>query len=196
MCGSRDIEQRLQSLTEEFSGRRFVLYYWVADALPLLGALCKSGVGIGVDFAVVSSVNWLGAVVAGVLRGRGRRVILVSSGRSGVLVRDVQRVLREPAPICVTADGRGPFGVVSPGLVRLVEARQAIAIPLGVCCSRAIRVARPIPCTIPIPGSRVEVAMGDPIIVEGASAVSAGALETALLAARELARHNLSARDC
>lgn len=185
--GRQGVERRLTSLVQEYRGRRVVVYYWVADAIPLLRLFCQAEVGGKSDLTVVSSLNWLGMLVAEVLKRHGRRVIQVSSGRMGMMVADVQRVLREPA-ICITADGQGPFGVISPGLVRLIEARDAIAVPLGAWPSRAIRVARPIPCTIPLPWARVGIGMGDPIASGSEREVSVGALERALWVARERAR--------
>lgn len=194
VMGTHDVERRFFEVSTRFRGRRFVLYYWVADVLPLLRALCGVGVAFTQDLVPVSSGNLLGRFVTEVLRRRGQRVISISTSGSGMLVSDVQLVLREQATVCITADGRGPFGVVSPGLVRLVGARRAVAIPLATAVSCAWTTRRPIPCTMPLPWSRIGVALGEPVVPDEGGVVDADSLREGLVVAEARAKSVLSER--
>jgi lysophospholipid acyltransferase (LPLAT)-like uncharacterized protein len=185
LVAAQDVEHGFSEVTTRFRGHRFVLYYWVSDVLPLLWALCVGGVNFAQDVVPVSSGNWLGTIVTRILRRHGQRVITISTSGASVLVSDVQLVLREQATVCITADGRGPFGVVSPGLVRLVGAKRAVAIPLATAASCAWSSRRPIPCTVPLPWSRIAVALGEPVVPDE---VDADSLRGGLVVAKAKAK--------
>lgn len=180
--------EQIRESRSRFCDRRILFYYLIEDAIPLLVVIRRAGDRLGGGFTSVCGDTWMGYVVSKVLGGLGRRTLPLRFGHAALSIRDVKALVREPGPLTIAADGRGPYGRVHPDLRRLVEGRKAIAIPLAVRISDRSRLCRVGPASVPLPGAKMAIAVGAPIIAVAAEVpVSTEELEGRLREARAAA---------
>lgn len=65
--------------------------------------------------------------------------------------------------IFLLPDSGGPYGVVKPGIVAIARACGVPVVPVRVRCDRALVVGRTLRHVVPLPGSTIDIAFGDPI---------------------------------
>ena len=185
---------QIRDSRSKFRDRRILFYYLIEDAIPLLVVIRRAGDRLGGGFTSVCGDTWMGYVVSKVLVGLGRRTLPLRFGHAALSIRDVKALVREPGPLTIAADGRGPYGRIHPDLRRLVEGREAIAIPLAVRISDRSRLCRMGPASVPLPGAKMAIAVGSPVIAVTAKVpVSTEELEGSLREARAAASSLLKA---
>jgi len=111
-----------------------------------------------------------GDLVANALKRWGQIPVRGSSNRHGVrALRQMARIMREGGyPGGIVADGsQGPAMRAQPGAVYLAREAGAPIVPLGFYASPAYRFNSWDRTILPLPFSRVWLAFGDPIWVEG-----------------------------
>jgi hypothetical protein len=169
--------------------RKLVFYYLLEDSLCMLVVARKLGDRFGGDFVSVCGSTIVGRGMRVVLRQLGRRSLPLTLSSKIPSLRDVQLLVRERAPITLSADGLGEAGRVTEGLARLVRARGAIAYPV------AVRAAWSLPGStrlhVPLPGSKIGVVIGAPVSGMGDD-LTIQRLDTALRDARASAAQLLS----
>ncbi len=191
-------EDRLREVRE--LNLPLVFYHPIGDVIPRLAIdrmLNRSRRRLVADAVFVCSDTWIGRVSAAILLQMGRRVMFLRKVADARRVHDMRALVLEESPICIVADGRDesgqlPQGRVHPGLYRFVESREAVAVPVSVAVSSAMRLLEGGRVQIPTPGSVLAVAVGSPVL-EGAKGgeIRAGSLEKALLASRAAAEELL-----
>jgi len=192
VVGLERAEGHLQEIRSAGGERRLLFYYLIEDAIPLLVLVRQARIRLGLDFASVCGNTWMGRVVSAVLMRLGRRTLSFRFEHATLSIKDVKALVREPAPLTISADGRGPYGHVHPDLRRLVEGRDAIAVPISVCAARSLRLCGSRRVAVPWPGGRIAIAVGAPVAAAvGDEPVSTEALEAGLRAARAAAKRLL-----
>jgi hypothetical protein len=166
VVGLKDAEARLARIRLEAQGRLIVVYYFVEDVYGLLVLIRRTRTSVGTDFVYLCGDSWLGWLVGGLLRRSGRQVAKVRFSQRAFWLSDVKNLLRRGTALAMTADGRGPYGRIHPGLARLVAARNAVAVPLSVSAVTAF-VDRSHRFALLGPWSRLAVAVGEPLEVGG-----------------------------
>jgi lysophospholipid acyltransferase (LPLAT)-like uncharacterized protein len=196
LAGIDDARRELDSLGAH-PGRRILFVHPIEDVIPrlVMDQVLERiyGLRLAPDALFVCSDTLLGAIAARVLWLVGRPSVRLSSLNPTLRIADLHRIVREVRPVCivadgVAADGRAAGGAFHPRMWELVKRRGALAVPVSISCSRAVRVRRFARLMVPYPGSRIALAIGpivDPRAVSGDGAERS--LEESLHAASERA---------
>lgn len=179
-------ERRIAELREGLPGRKLAFYHWVEDVLPRLFVARATGTSVDVGAVYVCDDTIGGQIGAAVMSTLGRRVLPFRLAGGGLRIKDLQALIREPAPLSLAADGRGPYGRVHPSLPRLLDARAGVAIPVSVVASPVVRSRRGGRLAVPMMRATLAVAIGSPVIADdsGARKMLVDDLEQALCEAR------------
>lgn len=156
--GDRSGLRRLDELRA--GGRPFMALFWHGAYLPLF-ALVE-----GRQATVLTARSLRGAVIAGICRRFGYRVVQVGEGRLRAGRRAVLEALALPGGLVATAaDGPlGPAHRVKTGVIEVSVLSGAAILPVAAVSHRCIRLTgRWDRMEIPLPFSRVDVRVGDPI---------------------------------
>ena len=96
-----------------------------------------------------------------------RRLVLGSSGHGGkVALAALVPELRAGLGTFLNPDGpHGPPRTVKDGVLELSERTGAPVVPLRIACSRAVRLPTWDGKLVPLPGSRLTVTYGEPLVV-------------------------------
>lgn len=138
--GGRRALVQLEEIRRRWPGRRLLIYFWVSD-VPLLLVLLQASEGaLASEFVSVCGSSVVGRSVEAMLRRYGRKSIPLHLSGAWANLDDLRRIIREPAPLFISADGSGPFGRVHQGLGRLVRSRGDLATPVSLCVSRPLRL--------------------------------------------------------
>ena len=118
--------------------------------------------GFKACFLVSGSVD--GEVPERIARAWGAEVIRGSANESGALaLRDMQGMMKRGYSIVTTADGpRGPIYEIKPGVVVMARIGGIPVLPISCAASRAWELNRWDNFMIPLPFSRVVLAIGAP----------------------------------
>lgn len=118
--------------------------------------------GFKACFLVSGSVD--GEVPERIARAWGAEVIRGSANQSGALaLRDMQAMMKRGYSIVTTADGpRGPIYEIKPGVVIMARIGGVPVIPISCAAARAWHLNRWDNFMIPLPFSRVVLAIGEP----------------------------------
>ena len=121
--------------------------------------------GLKACFLVSGSVD--GEVPERIARSWGAEVIRGSANQSGALaLRDMQGMMKRGYSIVTTADGpRGPIYEIKPGVIVMARIGGVPIVPISCAASRVWQLNRWDNFMIPIPFSRVVLAVGAPYTV-------------------------------
>lgn len=156
------------------SGTRFIPCCWHQRQLFCLGylrRLRKRGVHPG---ALVSPSKD-GELAANLLRHLGVTAVRGSGRRSGALaLRDMYIAIQEQdlSPLIAPDGSTGPLHEFKPGAIMLARLSGSPVIPLSCACSLGIRLNTWDRLLLPMPFSRVEIEVGEPIQLEPLLAMS------------------------
>jgi hypothetical protein len=156
-------EASLEEIVSSARDQRLLFYYLLEDALPLLILTRRTGARFGREFVSVCGDTWLGRIILAMLLQLGRRALRFRFSHPALSIKDLKALVQEPAPLTIAADGLGPYGRVHPRLLRLVQARNAIAVPIAVRADRAFHSRR---ITIPLPRDRLAIVIGSPVMAK------------------------------
>ena len=154
------------------SGRQPIFAFWHGRILPATLFWRNRGI------VVITSQNFDGEWIAGIIRRFGYGTARGSSSRGGVrALVQLRRDLSAGKPAAFTIDGpRGPARVAQPGAVFLAGATGQPILPFHIEASGAWTLNSWDRTAIPKPFARIGVAIGQPIEVDGTtdSAVNTG----------------------
>jgi lysophospholipid acyltransferase (LPLAT)-like uncharacterized protein len=140
--------------------------YWHAHQLFCVRHLLRGGVpGLAAGFLVSPSVD--GEIPARLAARHGATVIRGSSSHTGLrALRDYYAALQQGVSPAITPDGpHGPRRVCKPGAVLLSQLSGRPVVPLACHAERAWRLRTWDRFVLPVPYSRVAVAVGEPLQV-------------------------------
>ena len=125
--------------------------------------------GRGRGIASLASRHDDGEIIARVVSPLGFVMARGSSSRGGVGgFRKLLRAAQEHRTIYLTTDGpRGPRHTCQPGVVRLAQRSGVPIVPIGMSAVSGFRLGSWDRHLVPTPGTRVFVAFGEPISVDG-----------------------------
>ncbi|MEM6671224.1 MAG: lysophospholipid acyltransferase family protein [Planctomycetota bacterium] len=121
----------------------------------------------GVNTVILVSMSGDGELADTLLQRLGYRTLRGSTRKIGVsTIRTMRDMLRGGGAVAITPDGpRGPRHRVNRGAAFLARASGLPILPFGFGVSRAARLNSWDRFTVPLPFSRVEVVIGEPIEV-------------------------------
>jgi lysophospholipid acyltransferase (LPLAT)-like uncharacterized protein len=148
----------------------FIYLLWHGTLLPLVWAHRNRNV------VAMISEHSDGEIIARIVHSIGYRTVRGSSSRGAArALLGACRVIEEGACLAVTPDGpRGPAESVAPGAAMIAQRTGAPMVPVSLKASSAWRLKSWDRFMIPKPFARVQVAYGDPIVVDAESARDAG----------------------
>jgi lysophospholipid acyltransferase (LPLAT)-like uncharacterized protein len=147
------------------SGRQPIFAFWHGRILP--ATLFWKNRGI----VVITSQNFDGEWIAGIIERFGYGTARGSTSRGGAraLVR-LRRELSSGRPAAFTIDGpRGPARVAQPGVVFLAGSTGQPVLPFHIEADRFWTMKSWDQTQVPKPFARVQVAIGEPILVPDAA---------------------------
>jgi len=147
------------------SGRQPIFAFWHGRILP--ATLFWKNRGI----VVITSQNFDGEWIAGIIERFGYGTARGSTSRGGAraLVR-LRRELASGRPAAFTIDGpRGPARVAQPGAVFLAGTTGQPVLPFHIEADRFWTMKSWDQTQVPKPFARVQVAIGEPIVVPDAA---------------------------
>ncbi len=161
----------------------FALWHRHAFFVPLLRGFQRQPI------TVLLSAHRDAQIVAVAVRLRGLQVVAGSSTRGGLRAYLLlRRVLQQRESVCLTPDGpKGPAEQVKSGVIHLAQLSGCPIVPVAVSCSRAHRLRSWDRSVLPLPFSRVVIALGEPLRPEGSLEQGQALLMTGLHAAAALA---------
>ena len=152
--------ERREELLESGDGCIAVLWHGrMATAAPVFA---------GVNTVILVSMSGDGELANTTLERLGYRTLRGSSSRYGVrALKAMREMLRGGGAVAITPDGpRGPMHRVNRGAAFLARDSGLPILPFGFAASRAARLHSWDRFTIPLPFSRVQVVIGEPIHVD------------------------------
>lgn len=177
------LESAQQALRES---RAVIPVYWhqhIVFGIRALMLLEPHGLKPG--FLISPSVD--GTAPAMLVKKIGGHVIRGSSSHTGArALRDFyETIVRQEISPALTPDGpRGPVHEVKPGAVVLAQLTGKPILPIAIAASRTLRLRTWDRFELPLPFSRVVIALGDPLAVPRAQDAAALARMQAELASR------------
>ncbi|MGD2016631.1 MAG: lysophospholipid acyltransferase family protein [Planctomycetota bacterium] len=152
--------ERREELLEAGDGCIAVLWHGrMATAAPVFA---------GVNTVILVSMSGDGELANTTLQRLGYRTLRGSSSRYGVrALKAMREMLRGGGAVAITPDGpRGPMHRVNRGAAFLARDSGLPILPFGFAAARAARLHSWDRFTLPLPFSRVQVVIGDPIQVD------------------------------
>lgn len=159
----RELTSESSKLDDRLSrGEQLIGCFWHGDYFPLFVLLRHR------DAYVVSSASFRGLVISRICQHFGFRTALIPE-RGEEAYRQMKRVLEEAQLIAVALDGPlGPYHLPKRGVVTLSFDLAVPLLPISVAASRAwVAEKRWDRRCIPKPFSRVALAVGEPIALNG-----------------------------
>jgi lysophospholipid acyltransferase (LPLAT)-like uncharacterized protein len=152
-----------QLVKEQGSAVIFALWHRHAFFVPLLRGFQRQPI------TVLLSAHRDAQIVAVAVRLRGLKVVAGSSTRGGLKAYlQLRRVLDQRQSVCITPDGpKGPAEQVKAGVIHLAQLSGCAIVPVAVACSRVHRLRSWDRSVLPLPFSRVVIALGEPLRSEG-----------------------------
>jgi lysophospholipid acyltransferase (LPLAT)-like uncharacterized protein len=144
------------------------------------------------QFVVDDSIG--GRLSTGLIRELGHEILWLRRSSLGQRARDVQELIRSNQPIGIAVDTRGPYGRVQPSLPRLAARCGVPLVPVVARLSRAFPIWRRPWMGVPLPGTLLSFAVGDPVRGDD-SPEGVLRLQASLERADERAREKLSQRE-
>lgn len=152
-----------QLVREQGAAVIFALWHRHAFFVPLLRGVQRQPI------TVLLSAHRDAQIVAVAVRLRGLKVVAGSSTRGGLKAYlHLRRVLDQRESVCITPDGpKGPAEQVKAGVIHLAQLSGCAIVPVAVACSRVHRLRSWDRSVLPLPFSRVVIALGEPLRLEG-----------------------------
>ena len=152
-----------QLVREQGAAVIFALWHRHAFFVPLLRGVQRQPI------TVLLSAHRDAQIVAVAVRLRGLKVVAGSSTRGGIKAYlHLRRVLDQRESVCITPDGpKGPAEQVKAGVIHLAQLSGCAIVPVAVACSRVHRLRSWDRSVLPLPFSRVVIALGEPLRLEG-----------------------------
>ena len=152
-----------QLVREQGAAVIFALWHRHAFFVPLLRGVQRQPI------TVLLSAHRDAQIVAVAVRLRGLKVVAGSSTRGGLKAYlHLRRVLDQRESVCITPDGpKGPAEQVKAGVIHLAQLSGCAIVPVAVACSRVHRLRSWDRSVLPLPFSRVVIALGEPLRWEG-----------------------------
>jgi lysophospholipid acyltransferase (LPLAT)-like uncharacterized protein len=121
----------------------------------------------GPDYAVLVSDHFDGELIGRIVAGWGTRTVPGSSLRGGTeALRAAHRLLAEGVSIAIAPDGPvGPREVAKAGAVALAKLSGRPIVPMSFAPTLALTLSTWDRLRVPLPGSRLVVAVGEPLLV-------------------------------
>jgi lysophospholipid acyltransferase (LPLAT)-like uncharacterized protein len=172
-----------QLVREQGAAVIFALWHRHAFFVPLLRGFQRQPI------TVLLSAHRDAQIVAVAVRLRGLKVVAGSSTRGGLKAYlHLRRVLDQRESVCITPDGpQGPAEQVKAGVIHLAQLSGCAIVPVAVACSRVHRLRSWDRSVLPLPFSRVVIALGEPLrledpLEEGQERLAAGLRQAAACA--------------
>ncbi|MEM9379828.1 MAG: lysophospholipid acyltransferase family protein [Planctomycetota bacterium] len=145
----------------------------------------------GVNTVILVSMSGDGELANQLLQRLGYRTLRGSTSKYGVrALKSMRDMLKGGGAVAITPDGpRGPRHRVNRGAAFLARDSSLPILPFGFAASRAIRLHSWDRFMVPLPFSRVQVVMGEPI------RVAPDASDADLVACSETIRESLLAAE-
>jgi lysophospholipid acyltransferase (LPLAT)-like uncharacterized protein len=107
-----------------------------------------------------------GAILVRALRGSGFDFVRGATGERGArALVELRRVLASGRPVGIAVDGpKGPFGEIRDGVGQLAALTGRAVVPLSAQPDRALRLRTWDRTVVPLPGSRVRLRVGTPLV--------------------------------
>lgn len=120
-----------------------------------------------IPMSMLTSASKDGAMLAAVAQDYGMRAVRGSSRRRGAVgFMDMVREMEVGCHMCITPDGpKGPLYHCHPGAIKLASLSGAPLLPVRIRYSRCRRVKSWDRFIVPLPFSRVEMEVGEPLYV-------------------------------
>ena len=152
-----------QLVKQQGAGVIFALWHRHAFFVPLLRGFQRQPI------TVLLSAHRDAQIVSVAVRLRGLKVVAGSSTRGGLKAYlHLRRVLDQRQSVCITPDGpKGPAEQVKSGVIHLAQLSGCAIVPVAVSCSRSHRLRSWDRSVLPLPFSRVVIALGEPLRPEG-----------------------------
>jgi lysophospholipid acyltransferase (LPLAT)-like uncharacterized protein len=146
----------------EREGRHFILAFWHRHLALMPYVYRGSGV------YVLTSHSRDGELMARTLERFGVGTVRGSSSRGGAMgLRSLLQLAANGADIAFTPDGpRGPAGEIKPGILQAAAMSGLPVVPVAYAATRSRRLRTWDRMEIPLPFSRLEYVVGDPMTVE------------------------------
>jgi lysophospholipid acyltransferase (LPLAT)-like uncharacterized protein len=157
----------------EREGEHFILAFWHRHLAMMPYVYRGSGV------YVLTSRSRDGELMARTLERFGVGTVRGSSSRGGAMgLRGLLQIAARGADIAFTPDGpRGPAGEVKPGVLLAAAMSGLPLVPVAYAATRFRRLGTWDRMEIPLPFSRLEYVIGEPMAVERHSDLDAAAVE-------------------
>lgn len=107
-----------------------------------------------------------GAILVRALRGTGFGFVRGATGERGArALVELRRVLAQGRPVGIAVDGpKGPFGEIRDGVGQLAALTGRAVVPLAALPGPALRLRTWDRTVVPLPGSRVRLRVGTPLV--------------------------------
>ncbi len=156
-----DVEDigRLDDLLD--NGESVILVTWHGKFIPLIAML------EGHDIAILTSDSFRGEVISQICKWLGYKPSLIPSGGQGNAYRHFRKTIKSAKLGAFAVDGPlGPNHQAKPGAIKLASNFGHLIVPISTACDRKWVMKRRWDAReIPFWGSRVSLAVGDPIRV-------------------------------
>lgn len=126
-----------------------------------------------------------GAILVQALRGTGFGFVRGATGERGArALVELRRVLESGRSVGIAVDGpKGPFGAIRDGVAQLAALTGCAVVPLSASPGAALRLRTWDRTVVPLPGSRVRLRVGSPLVPGPGSPAGEAARLRGILAA-------------
>ncbi|MBK8166065.1 MAG: DUF374 domain-containing protein [bacterium] len=126
-----------------------------------------------------------GAILVRALRGTGFGFVRGATGERGArALVELRRVLEAGRSVGIAVDGpKGPFGAIRDGVAHLAALTGCAVVPLVAAPGAALRLRTWDRTVVPLPGSRVRLHVGSPLVPAAGSPDQEAARLRGILAA-------------
>lgn len=180
-----------ENLRHARSGKRPILYVcWHGSQLVPLSCFRNRGI------VIMTSLSRDGEIQTQSMKSLGYGTIRGSSSRGGAkALLSLVKEMKDGKNTSITVDGsRGPYHVAKPGAVLLAQKTGAFILPIGMAYQACYRLSNWDKFEIPLPFSRVCMAVGAPFTCDRDSSLQEGAtrIETGIIECERIARNGLN----
>ncbi len=177
------------------AGDRLVATYWIDNALPF-ATLPFANAGLlafARRFRFLIDDTFGGRLSGYAIGSVGGHYTMLALPGNPLRLTQVSAVIAEGESCIFPVDGGGPYREAGTGIVGLATALAASIVPLTVQASRAVTFPHRSRLTVPLPGGRIVVGVGNPIAVrkDTPRRAAAAAVKQALDGLETIARARL-----
>lgn len=157
---------RLAETVGEY-GERLVATYWIDNALPFATlSFAQPGlVAFAQRFRFLIDDTFGGRLSGYAIASAGGRYAMLALPGNPLRLKQVSRVIAAGGSCIFPVDGGGPYRQAGTGIVGLAGALKASIVPLSVQASRSFTLPHRSGIRVPLPGGRIVVGIGGPIVV-------------------------------